>query len=112
MRPEHFWVTIIAILPILLSCIGSSHAQLTKDISGPTYQESKVDRKRNDTENILLFNNDTTRMYSHQMLFGDIMANSMNKFVPFSNVNENCTRDGQNFMESLNNQTLWAVQSK
>lgn len=99
----------IAIAEILFF-IGSSHAQFAKNNN-----EYKVDKKINvtqNTENNLQLENDNITMYSHQMLFGDIMANAMNDFVPFSNVNKNCTRDGLQFMRSVYNQTEWAIKSE
>lgn len=44
--------------------------------------------------------------------FGDIMANSVRNFLPFSYVNKKCTSDGKLFADNLKNQTQWAVQSK
>lgn len=37
------------------------------------------------------------------------MANALKGFVPFSYINEKCTRDGQLFVMEFNNQTQWAV---
>jgi len=50
--------------------------------------------------------------YNSQKLIGDIISNIMKDFLPLSHVNKHCVRDGQKFMDGLNNQTLWAVQSK
>jgi len=43
--------------------------------------------------------------------FGDVLANKLREFIIFSNINEKCTKDGQNFVTEFNKQTLWAVQS-
>lgn len=57
-------------------------------------------------------NNTYQNQINLQMLFGDIIANSMRQFLPFSNDNYNCTRDGLLFMEGLNNQSIWSIQSE
>lgn len=110
---EYIWITLTAIAVISNKSI--SHAQ------GHNTSESIIKNLRNDyvqkehgtlnTENLTQIINDGHKINT-QTLFGDIIANSMNKFLPFSNVNENCTRDGELFMNDLNNQTLWAVKSK
>ncbi|XP_025406644.1 nose resistant to fluoxetine protein 6-like isoform X2 [Sipha flava] len=104
MWSEYFWITTVI---VILFFVGSSHAQFSKNNNEPN-----AGKKTNDTQNMennLQLKNDNITMYSHRMLFGNIMANSMNDFVPFSNVNKNCTRDGLQFMRSLNNQTQWAI---
>jgi len=110
---EYIWIALTAIT--IISNKSVSHAQ------SQNTSESKIKNLRNDyvqkehgtpnTENLTRVINDENKINT-QTLFGDIIANSMNNFLPFSNVNENCTRDGQQFMNALNNQTLWAVKSK
>lgn len=107
---EYIWIALTAIT--IISNKSVSHAQ------SQNTSESKIKNLRNDyvqkehgtpnTENLTRVINDENKINT-QTLFGDIIANSMNNFLPFSNVNENCTRDGQQFMNALNNQTLWAV---
>jgi len=110
---EYIWIALTAIAAISNKSV--SHAQSQNN------SESKIQNLRNDyvqkeygtpnTENLTRSMNDESKINT-QTLFGDIIANSMNNFLPFSNVNENCTRDGQQFMNGLNNQTSWAVKSK
>jgi len=110
---EYIWLALTAIAVISNKSVSHAQSQNTS--------ESKIQKLRNDyvqkeygtpnTENPTQSINDGNKINT-QTLFGDIIANSMKKFLPFSNVNENCTRDGQQFMNGLNNQTLWAVKSK
>jgi len=53
--------------------------------------------------------NRTISKLNSYLYFGDIMANALKDFVPFSYVNEKCTRDGQLFVMEFNNQSQWAV---
>lgn len=46
-----------------------------------------------------------------RLYLGDILRNSLNRFIVNSNINEKCTSDGEYFVTEFNNQTLWAIQS-
>lgn len=75
-------------------------------------QEIKIILKQNKKEqNIDFINYNSSQINSHR-LFGDIIADTMKVFVPFSSNNEKCNSDGRRFIEELINQTIWAVQSK
>lgn len=109
----YIWITLTAIA--VISNINVSHAQIQNtNKSQISHLENEKVRKEHDisnTENITQIINNGNKINT-ETLFGDVIANSMKNFLPFSNVNENCTRDGQLFVNGLNNQALWAVKSK
>lgn len=110
---EYIWITLTAIAVISNKSISHAQSQNTSEYIIKNLRNDYVQKEHGtpNTENLTQIINDGNKINT-QTLFGDIIANSMNKFLPFSNVNKNCTRDGQLFMNDLNNQTLWAVKSK
>ncbi|KAL4091363.1 hypothetical protein QTP88_026065 [Uroleucon formosanum] len=107
---EYIWITLTAIAVISNKSISHAQSQNTSEYIIKNLRNDYVQKEHGtpNTENLTQIINDGNKINT-QTLFGDIIANSMNKFLPFSNVNKNCTRDGQLFMNDLNNQTLWAV---
>jgi len=91
------WITLIAILAISNSIVCQTKSQNISE-NNIVQNNSKVINNNN--------NNNS------QMLIGDVISNIMKDFLPLSDVNKHCARDGQTFMEGLNNQTLWAIRSK
>lgn len=76
-------------------------------------QDKKVFQKQYVTQNVKFITDDINNgiSMSSNLYFGDILRNSLNRFMVYSNVNEKCTSDGKHFVTEFNNQTLWAVQS-
>lgn len=104
---ENIWKTIATIVVIFINNASQSQFQNSSETI------NKKQEFTNQTENNTQLNiNYGTKINSQNILFGDIMANSMKHILPYSLVNINCTRDGQQFLIGLNNQTTWAVQSK
>lgn len=91
---KYIWIT-IAVVTAISNNVLSQHR----------------DKNEHDTRKIEKVINNSRKINS-QMVFGDIIADSIRDVELFSNVNKNCSRDGQQFMTSLNNQSRWAIQSK
>lgn len=110
---EYIWITLTAIAVISNNSVSNAQSQNTNESYITNHSNDKIQKLHDTpyTENITQIINNGNKINT-QTLFGDIIAKSMNNFLPFSDVNENCTRDGQQYMNSLNNQTLWAVKSK
>ncbi|KAL5233121.1 hypothetical protein ACI65C_000531 [Semiaphis heraclei] len=107
---EYIWITLTAIAVISNNSVSNAQSQNTNESYITNHSNDKIQKLHDTpyTENITQIINNGNKINT-QTLFGDIIAKSMNNFLPFSDVNENCTRDGQQYMNSLNNQTLWAV---
>ncbi|XP_060875360.1 nose resistant to fluoxetine protein 6-like [Metopolophium dirhodum] len=107
---EYIWIALTAITVISNKSVSHAQSQNTSESIIKNTRNDYVQKEHDtpNTEDLTRVVNDRNKINT-QTLFGDIIANSMNNFLPFSNVNENCTRDGQQFMNALNNQTLWAV---
>lgn len=101
---------------ILLAIAAITNQILAQDQSENTdkYQENKSIENKwpYNLENITKFLINASNMNSSQILFEDMLANSMRNFIPFSYVNKNCIRDGLQYIAGLNNQSRWAIQSK
>jgi len=112
---EYIWITLTAIVVITNNSVShaqshnASESKITRHLGNYVVQKDHDDTLN--TKNITpIIDNENT--INTQTLFGDIIANSMKNFLPFSNANDNCTKDGQHYVNDLNNQTLWAVKSK
>ncbi|XP_025190645.1 nose resistant to fluoxetine protein 6-like [Melanaphis sacchari] len=107
---ECIWIALIAIAIITNNSVSHAQSQNTSEFNITHPENDKVQReyKTLNTKNITKVIDNGNKINT-QTIFGDIIANSMKNFLPFSNVNENCTKDGQHFVNNLNNQTLWAV---
>ncbi|KAE9539481.1 hypothetical protein AGLY_004733 [Aphis glycines] len=108
---EYIWTTLTAVAVITSNSVShaqsqnTSESKITRHLGNDiVHNEHDILNTRNITQII-----DNGNKINTQTLFGDIIANSMKNFIPFSNVNEKCTKDGQHFVNDLNNQTLWAV---
>jgi len=111
---EYVWIALTAIAVISNNSVSHAQSQNTSESTVIHLNNEQVKKEyvlTPNTEKISRVINNGNKINT-QTLFGDIIANSMKNFLPFSNVNENCTRDGQQFKNALNNQTLWAVKSK
>jgi len=111
---EYIWTTLTAVAVITSNSVSyaqsqnTSESKITRHLGNDiVHNEHDILNTRNITQII-----DNGNKTNTQTLFGDIIANSMKNFIPFSNVNENCTKDGQHFVNDLNNQTPWAVKSE
>ncbi|VVC33309.1 Nose resistant-to-fluoxetine protein, N-terminal,Acyltransferase 3 [Cinara cedri] len=109
MSLKNIWITIIVvILPkyVVYSemLINITEPKGTHNISSELVQNNFNNLIKNTP---VFFNN--SRQCNSKLLYGDIIANSMNNFFPFSNINQNCTKDGQQYMTDLKNRKLWAV---
>lgn len=101
MKVKIIWITIAAIATIS-----------QKSFSGAQFQsvsESKLKGQTNDSIN-------TTALYesveNHLQQFKNILENGTSYFLPFSNINKNCTKYGKQYMLHLINQIQWAPKSK
>lgn len=113
---EKIWITIATIVAISIN--NALQAQF-QNSSEPESEHLKVETIKKKQEVINHTDNNTQLNINYggktnlrNVLFGDIIANSMKQILPYSLVNMNCTRDGQQFFMGLNNHTKWAVQSK
>jgi len=71
-----------------------------------------VQKDQNFTQKTEYTTSQNNSQISSREFFGDIFADCMKDFVPFSNTNTNCTKDGKVFIEEFHNQSIWAVKSK
>lgn len=103
---KNVWITVIVINILLSSRVCQTQFQNISELI-------TKNKEKNTTQNTYIthFSYNGSKLNSH-IFFGDILANSLKDFVPFSNVNKKCTKDGQYFVKEFNNQTIWAVQSK
>ncbi|XP_022165577.1 nose resistant to fluoxetine protein 6-like isoform X2 [Myzus persicae] len=110
---EYIWIALTAIAVISNNSVSHAQSQNTSESQITNLRNDEVQKVQklhdiSNTKHITQIINNGNKINT-ETLFGDIIANSMNNFLPFSNVNANCTRDGQQYMNGLNNQTLWAV---
>jgi len=94
---KNTWITLIAILAISNRIVYPTKSQ--------NISENNIIKN-----NSIVINNDNHNNF--QMLIGDVISNIMKDFIPLSDTNKYCARDGQIFIESLNNQMIWAIRSK
>jgi len=104
---KKIWITIIVINILLSSRVCQTQFQNITE----SFTKNKEKNATQNAEYITNFSYNSSILNSH-IFFGDILANSLKDFVPFSDVNKKCTKDGQHFVKEFNNQTIWAVQSK
>lgn len=102
------WITIATIIIAISSSCTCQIEFQNNNTNGKVQTASYNKQNTKNSTNVLNNNN----VFNSQVLLGDIIANTMKRFLPFSNVNKNCTRDGRQYMIGLNNQIIWAVQSK
>lgn len=93
----------IFIITVIISVISSTGVSQSLTQNNSKSEVKKEEIQKYETQNIKLDSN---------IFFGDIFANSMRDFIPFSDGNANCTRDGRYFITEFNNQNTWAVKSK
>lgn len=105
MWSEHLWISFSLIAVIVNR--SSTQVQLENT---DEYQEN--DPVQNDLGNMSIYLDYGSVMNSSNILFEDMLANSMKNFLPFSYENENCTRDGLQYVTGLQDQSGWAIRSK
>lgn len=108
----NFWVIVSTIAAKLCYSVCQPLLLLNENL---TYlnQESEIDQKQQiSTINTEYATSQNNSQSSSTELFGDIFADCMKYFVPYSNINTNCLRDVQIFEKELHNQSIWAVKSK
>lgn len=94
---KNTWITIMAILVI------------SSNIACQNESQSIIENKIVQNNSIVVNKNNKN---NSRKLIGDIISNIMKDFVPHSDIDKHCTKDGQTFIDDLNNQTLWAVRSE
>lgn len=93
---KHIWITITAIAALLSKTTGYDRIQIYSEPKIKS-QDQEVDQKQNELKimgDTSLHTNNGDKN-SSQVFIGDMLADSLRNFIPFSNVNEKCTRDGQ-----------------
>ncbi|XP_026804539.1 nose resistant to fluoxetine protein 6-like [Rhopalosiphum maidis] len=109
---EYIWIALTATVVITNKSVSHAQSHNASESKTTRHLGNDVVQKLHDdtlnTKNITPIIDNENKINT-KTLFGDIIANSMNNFLPFSNANENCTKDGRHFVNDLNNQTLWAV---